>query len=580
MARTIVSLFDDLATAQQAAQELIQAGFSRDQVSVVANDVTGEYGRQLGSDVAVTETGVSGAGAGAGIGAALGGIGGLLVGLGALAIPGIGPIVAAGPLIAALVGAGVGAVAGSLVGALVDMGVPEEEAGYYAEGVRRGGALLTLRTEANEPEDRAMDIINRFQPVDIEQRSSQWRESGWSGFDPNAAPYSSSEMERDRSTYRPYDADTSETGYGEDLRNNPNYGSRGFPEVEPAPGEQTYRGDPSHDPDHDSRGWTEVEPPADESMETGQAASHTRGWPEVEPAPGEQTYRGDPAHDPNYDSRGWTEVEPPADESMGTSRATAYPSGQTATSAGVEGRTDIGTSTNQAWEETKDTVREGWQDVKDTARNAWEETKEAVDFDDDFDTHSTHFREHYTTNYANSGYDYNTYIPAYRYGYNLAYDMDYDDRDWAEIETEARSDWEAGQEGPWEQFKNAVRHAWEETKEAIGLEADEDFKTYDSRFREDYTTNYANSGYDYDTYTPAYRYGYDLAYHPDYDTSNWDEVEPEARQDWETTYGSTWEQFKGAIRHAWEETKKAVGFEEDDRYISDQPRSLGESRHF
>jgi hypothetical protein len=191
MARTIVSLFDDFASAQRAAQDLIQAGFSRDKVSVVANDVSGEYGRQLGSDVAVTETGVSGAGAGAGIGAALGGIGGLLVGLGALAIPGIGPIVAAGPLIAALVGAGVGAVTGGLVGALVDMGVPEEEAGYYAEGVRRGGALLTLRLEPNESEEQAMDIINRYQPVDIEQRSSQWRESGWSGFDPNAAPYTS-----------------------------------------------------------------------------------------------------------------------------------------------------------------------------------------------------------------------------------------------------------------------------------------------------------------------------------------------------------------------------------------------------
>jgi hypothetical protein len=141
-----------------------------------------------------TSGAAQGAGVGAGVGAALGGIGGLLVGLGALAIPGIGPVLAAGPLAAALggvAGAGAGAVAGGaaggLVGALSEMGVNEEHAGYYAEGIRRGGTLVAIQTD-DEDVDKARRLMNEHHPVDINERGTQWRQSGWSGFQPGRQP--------------------------------------------------------------------------------------------------------------------------------------------------------------------------------------------------------------------------------------------------------------------------------------------------------------------------------------------------------------------------------------------------------
>jgi hypothetical protein len=409
------------------AQELIEAGFARENISIMANDASGEYGNLIGTDVEAREANVSGTAAGAGIGAALGGGVGLLVGLGALAIPGIGPVIAAGPVLSALatagVGAGVGAVAGGLVGALVDMGVPEEEAEYYAEGVRRGGALLTVHTP-DEAEARAMHIINRSQAVDLDERSKWWRERGWRSFDPSATPYTPGDVAQEQASYQAYSS-------GRNLSDDPNAGSRGWPEVEPAPGESTYRGDVTDNPDVESRGWTEVEP-----------------------APGEDTYRGDVTDNPGYQSRGWTEVEPPEGE----------------------GRADIDLSTaSYTWEETKDDVREGWEETKEAVRQGWEETKEAVDFDDDYDSeYDTRFREHFANTYAGQGYSYELYAPAYRYGYDLAYDPDYEDRNWDEFEPEARQYWESNYEGAWDQFKAAVRHAWEETKEALGFEEEDD----------------------------------------------------------------------------------------------------------
>jgi len=118
-----------------------------------------------------------------------------------LAIPGIGPILAAGPIAVALAGAGAGAVAGGLIGGLTDMGVSETHAEYYAEAVRRGGALVTIRADEDRA-DEAEQIIRRHGAFDIEDRATQWKSSGWTGYDAKAEPFSFEEIERDRTTYR------------------------------------------------------------------------------------------------------------------------------------------------------------------------------------------------------------------------------------------------------------------------------------------------------------------------------------------------------------------------------------------
>ncbi|HMQ30843.1 MAG TPA: hypothetical protein PKD53_08945 [Chloroflexaceae bacterium] len=195
MAKTVVGMFDSYAEAQHVVQDLMDSGFRREDISVVANDETRRASREVGEHSKADE----GAGAGAVGGTVIGGAAGLLVGAGLLAIPGIGPVLAAGPLAAAIgttaatvgagaLGAGIGAATGGLLGGLIGAGVPENEAHYYTEGVRRGGTLVSVSSD----DSRAMmarDIMQRHGAIDMESRSAEWRRSGWSGFDPNADPY-------------------------------------------------------------------------------------------------------------------------------------------------------------------------------------------------------------------------------------------------------------------------------------------------------------------------------------------------------------------------------------------------------
>jgi len=117
-----------------------------------------------------------------------------------LAIPGIGPVLAAGPIVAALAGAGAGAVAGGLIGSLTSIGVPESHAEYYAEAVRRGAALVTLQADESRV-DEAERILRSNRAFDIDDRVVQWRSEGWTGYDPNAEPFSFEEIKRNQTRY-------------------------------------------------------------------------------------------------------------------------------------------------------------------------------------------------------------------------------------------------------------------------------------------------------------------------------------------------------------------------------------------
>jgi hypothetical protein len=188
--QTVVGLYDRFEDAQRAVQALHNEGFRNEDISLIASDREGRYSRELEgrrTDVTTDTDVADGAAAGAGIGAVLGGLGGLLVGLGALAIPGIGPVIAAGPLISTLAGAGIGAATGGLIGALVDLGIPEEHAHVYSEGVTQGGTLVVVHADANRA-DRALSILNRFNPVDIDERNRTrgTNPQGWSDYNTGA----------------------------------------------------------------------------------------------------------------------------------------------------------------------------------------------------------------------------------------------------------------------------------------------------------------------------------------------------------------------------------------------------------
>jgi hypothetical protein len=203
MTKTIIALYDDFSRANDVVKDLSDEGIARENMSLMTSDPTGEYAEYLELTEQVEgNVATEGAGIGAGIGAVMGGLGGLLIGWGALVIPGLGPVIAAGPLaeaLSGLAGAGVGAiaggVAGGLLGALVDMGVPEETAQVYAEGIRRGGTLVTIQT-ADEMARVVVDIMNRHNPVNIKERVTEWRQSGWTAFNPQAEMQSSAETRR------------------------------------------------------------------------------------------------------------------------------------------------------------------------------------------------------------------------------------------------------------------------------------------------------------------------------------------------------------------------------------------------
>lgn len=178
MAKVVVGLYNDMDVAQAALRDLVDAGFRRDDISLLTRGAREEEGREGAVRREEDDRAGEGAGMGAGAGAVVGGLGGLLVGLGTLLLPGLGLVIAAGPIVATIIGAGIGAGVGALVGALIGMGIPEEEAQYYAEGVRRGGVLVSVEA-AEEEVDRASGILARHNPVDVRERAAEWRSAGW-----------------------------------------------------------------------------------------------------------------------------------------------------------------------------------------------------------------------------------------------------------------------------------------------------------------------------------------------------------------------------------------------------------------
>jgi hypothetical protein len=199
MTQTVTRLFDNYSDAVAAVRALEAQGIDNDDISIVANNADGSLGGHEGlkdhGDV----------GRGASTGAIIGGVGGLLAGLGILAIPGLGPIVAAGWLASTAVGAGIGAAGGAATGGIVEAlknsGHSEDDANIYAEGVRRGGTLVSARVDDAQAV-QAQAILDSNRAVDTQARANAYRQSGWSRFDPDAPALGREDIERERASYR------------------------------------------------------------------------------------------------------------------------------------------------------------------------------------------------------------------------------------------------------------------------------------------------------------------------------------------------------------------------------------------
>jgi uncharacterized protein (TIGR02271 family) len=322
-----------------------------------------------------------------------------------------------------------GGVAGGLIGALVDMGIPEEEAGYYAEGVRRGGALLTVETE-EQAVSRVRDIMNRYHPVDVQQRAQAWRQSGWQGYDAKAKPYTAAQIQQERQQYQ-------------------QHGQQ--PQQSKQKSKQTRRQDEVRMPVVEEElavGKREVEAggvrvhrrvterPVEEDVTLRKERVNVERRPVDRPAtPGMMdTFQ-----------EGDVEVRATSEEAVVQKRAR------------VTEEVVVNKDVEQKTEHVRDTVRRSDVDVENMGAGAG-----------DMERYRSGWRGHYQTQFVNTGYKYEHYEPAYQYGYSLRNEPRYRDYDWARLEPEARRTWEQRNPGSaWDQVKDAVRYSWENFKARV-----------------------------------------------------------------------------------------------------------------
>jgi uncharacterized protein (TIGR02271 family) len=408
-----------LETATGVVNDLVNAGFHRNSISLIANDPDKKYSTYVDRG-----DGGSDAAAGAGIGAAIGGLGGLLLGLGALAIPGVGPVIAAGPLAAALTGAGVGAVTGGIIGALTDLGIPEDSANMYAESVHRGNVLVAAQVADNRV-DEATRIMQRTGLVDIDHEAEGWRSSGWTGF--NAA-----DRAMDNTINRRVDNTASRPMTNDRIRDNDR--------------DETFK-------------------VVEEDLQVGKRAVETGGvrvTSRVSEVPVEEEVKLRQEH---------VEVERrPVDRPATTADLNAFREGTIEVretqeqpvinkEARVVEEVNIRKNVEEHTEKVRDTVRRTDVDVEPITGSGRTTTTTT----NDFSVYDPDFRKHYQTSFSGMG-KYDRYQPAYQYGYTLASDPRYRGRSWAEVEPEARRAWNSQNQNSWEDFKDAIQYSWDKVR--------------------------------------------------------------------------------------------------------------------
>jgi uncharacterized protein (TIGR02271 family) len=443
--KTIVGLFDHFSEAEATVRDLERAGYDRDDISVVANESARTSSRTTttsGDDTSAAE----GAGTGAVIGGVAGGAAGLIASLAGLAIPGIGPIIAAGPLVATLTGAGVGAVAGGLIGALTTAGVPEEHARYYEEGVRRGGTLVTV-SASDADADEVMDIMNRHNPVDIEDRASEWK-SG------TAAAAGSS----GRSTGSAQTGEWRDTGYA---------GSTGSSGITARPGSESSQATSSGA--SASAGAAQTQnlegqrsiPVVEEELKVGKREVERGGirvYSRMEEKPVEEQVKLREEH-VNVERRPVDRPATAGDVNRAFQEGTIEVTERVEQPV-VEKQARVVEEVVVGKEATERT-----ETVRDTLKKTDVQVEQVGAGSGDFDRFESDYRSNFQQSFPGGEYTYDQVKPVYRYGYSLA--DEYKGKDWNSVETDARRRWEERNPGTWDKFKNAARYAWDRARDKV-----------------------------------------------------------------------------------------------------------------
>ena len=188
---TIVALYDHYDDASKAVSDIVATGIPHDRVSLLANNLSGDHPALVsnpavaGEDFASRDEAQPAAVTGAEVGISIGGVVGVLAAAGAILIPGIGPLIAAGALATIATGAAAGGAIGGAVGMLTEHGISHDDSHLYAEGLKRGGTLVTVVADESKL-DAVRQIFKTHGAVDIEKRGATWTAEGWVAFDHEA----------------------------------------------------------------------------------------------------------------------------------------------------------------------------------------------------------------------------------------------------------------------------------------------------------------------------------------------------------------------------------------------------------
>ena len=289
-----------------------------------------------------------------------------------------------------------------------------DEATYYSEAVRRGSAVVTVNADSEQQADKAADILDDAGAVDINERAQEWRQSGWAGSPQSSAGSLRGEDARVRDGAEkviPVVKEELQVG----KRRRERGGVRIYTHMEEAPVEENVRLREEH---------ARVERrPADRPASEADLAAFKEGTIEVRET-----------------------IEEPV----------------VAKKARVVEEVVVAKETSDRTETVRDSVRQGQVDVEKLDAGSRNTLNPSARSGATYDDYDTDFRSHWQSNYGRSGGAYEDYEPAYRYGSTLANDERYRNRDWADIETDARRDWETRNPGStWDRFKAAVRHGWQ-----------------------------------------------------------------------------------------------------------------------
>jgi len=561
MQHTLVAVFDNHADAQSAMDELLASGFSRSDVNVSSADATGQTSSLSGDVPRIDETHEEG------------------------------------------IGASIKHFFTGLFGSDND-----EHVSRYSDVVSRGHHVLTVTTQSEPEVERAADVIERFGPIDIDERhdlqgsaaslgASAYQPQGSSlsgGSMAGASMQSGSSSMSQQSALPPGTQPGSLQGtpdnnlyFGtQDMGDNVPRDTGTFQETQ---GGSLQAGSLSDDTlrsstastqggslqgtaslqgsDDASLGGTAITGGQSMQRDMSQSASQglnqggsSRAIPVVEEelkVGKREVQRGGVrvfsrvVETPVNESIGLREehvsVERrPVDQPISTTDATAFKE------QSIELRETAEEAVVQKSARVVEEVVVGkevtqrQEQIHDTVRHTEVEV-ESLGAGSRLDDDS-YYRNHFTSNYGTSGSSYDDLAPAYGYGSEMR--NKYQGRSWDDAESDLRTDWESRNSGgpsTWEKMKAAVRHGWDK------ITPDDNDDDY---YRTHWSSTYGTSGDTYNDYDPAYRYGNEMRSSSKYQGRNWDDVETDLRSDWDTRYPgasgvSTWDKMKAAVRHGW-----------------------------